>query len=62
MTGGAGFLGHYFVQKAHLLGTGTFIPNQAPISVVVYDSFVRGMPGLALTIGGQIAMLTLAAA
>lgn len=41
LTGGAGFLGHYFVQAAlHWNGLG----RSAPIDVVVYDSFVRGMP------------------
>lgn len=42
ITGGAGFLGHYFVQGA--LHWNRTNPDQAPISVVVYDSFVRGMP------------------
>ena len=42
ITGGAGFLGHYFVQGA--LHWNRANPSQAPISVVVYDSFVRGMP------------------
>lgn len=42
ITGGAGFLGHYFVQGA--LHWNRMNPDQAPISVVVYDSFVRGMP------------------
>lgn len=41
LTGGAGFLGHYFVQSAlHWNSLG----RSAPIEVVVYDSFVRGMP------------------
>lgn len=42
ITGGAGFLGHYFVQGA--LHWNRANPGEAPISVVVYDSFVRGMP------------------
>ena len=42
ITGGAGFLGHYFVQGALYWNRAN--PGQAPISVVVYDSFVRGMP------------------
>jgi len=43
ITGGAGFLGHYFVQAA--LYWNTSISNgKSPIQVVVYDSFVRGMP------------------
>jgi nucleoside-diphosphate-sugar epimerase len=42
ITGGAGFLGHYFVQGA--LHWNRTNPDQAPIYVVVYDSFVRGMP------------------
>jgi nucleoside-diphosphate-sugar epimerase len=43
LTGGAGFLGHYFVQAAmhwNILVYG----NSRPIHVIVYDSFVRGMP------------------
>ena len=41
LTGGAGFLGHYFVQAAlHWNG----LNRSAPIEVAVYDSFVRGMP------------------
>lgn len=41
LTGGAGFLGHYFVQAAlHWNGLG----RGSPIAVAVYDSFVRGMP------------------
>ena len=44
ITGGAGFLGHYFVQaalhwNAHRSGGGS------PIQVVVFDNFSRGMPG-----------------
>ncbi|MBS0168614.1 MAG: NAD-dependent epimerase/dehydratase family protein [Nitrospira sp.] len=42
ITGGAGFLGHYFVQGALYWNFAN--PGQAPISVVVYDSFVRGLP------------------
>jgi len=42
ITGGAGFLGHYFVQGA--LHWNHTHREHAPISVVVYDSFVRGMP------------------
>jgi UDP-glucuronate decarboxylase len=42
ITGGAGFLGHYLVQGAlHWNRTNA---DQTPISVVIYDSFVRGMP------------------
>jgi len=42
ITGGAGFLGHYFVQGAlHWNRTNS---DRSPIAVVVYDSFVRGMP------------------
>jgi nucleoside-diphosphate-sugar epimerase len=43
LTGGAGFLGHYFVQSAvhwNSLNQG----NADPIRIVVYDNFVRGMP------------------
>jgi UDP-glucuronate decarboxylase len=43
ITGGAGFLGHYFVQAA--LYWNTHINNDgSPIHVVVFDNFVRGMP------------------
>jgi UDP-glucuronate decarboxylase len=42
ITGGAGFLGHYFVQSA--LYWNSMNCGHAPITVVVYDSFVRGMP------------------
>jgi nucleoside-diphosphate-sugar epimerase len=43
LTGGAGFLGHYFVQSA--LHRNTLVHgNSRPIQVVVYDSFIRGMP------------------
>ena len=41
LTGGAGFLGHYFVQAALHWNK---LSRGAPIEVVVYDSFVRGMP------------------
>ena len=40
VTGGAGFLGHYFVQGA--LYWNRVNRDHAPITVVVYDSFERG--------------------
>ncbi|NGZ95589.1 MAG: NAD-dependent dehydratase [Nitrospira sp. WS110] len=43
ITGGAGFLGHYFVQAA-LYWNRQVNDGGPPIQVVVYDSFVRGMP------------------
>lgn len=43
LTGGAGFLGHYFVQAA-LFWNKQEARQMPPIKVVVYDSFVRGMP------------------
>jgi nucleoside-diphosphate-sugar epimerase len=43
LTGGAGFLGHYFIQ-AVLHWNNQFNVGGFPIQVVVYDSFVRGMP------------------
>jgi nucleoside-diphosphate-sugar epimerase len=43
LTGGAGFLGHYFVQAA-LHWNAAVGRDAGAISVVVYDSFVRGMP------------------
>ena len=42
IAGGAGFLGHYFVQSA--LHWNETKERTAPIDVTVYDSFVRGMP------------------
>jgi dTDP-D-glucose 4,6-dehydratase len=43
ITGGAGFLGHYFVQAA-LHWNKQIQAGYPPIKIVVYDSFVRGMP------------------
>jgi len=43
ITGGAGFLGHYFVQAA-LHWNNQVHPEAHPIKVVIYDSCVRGMP------------------
>lgn len=43
ITGGAGFLGHYFVQSA-LYWNNHVKSSAPPISIAVYDSFVRGMP------------------
>jgi nucleoside-diphosphate-sugar epimerase len=42
ITGGAGFLGHYFVQSA--LHWNKTVGRDSPIRLVVYDSLVRGMP------------------
>ncbi len=44
LTGGAGFLGHYFVQAALYWNGWAARHGVAPIHVTVYDSFVRGMP------------------
>jgi nucleoside-diphosphate-sugar epimerase len=41
ITGGAGFLGYYLTQA--LLHTNEAL-DQAPIAVVVYDNFMRGVP------------------
>jgi nucleoside-diphosphate-sugar epimerase len=42
ITGGAGFLGYYFVQAAlHWNGA----TGRAPIRVTVYDNYLRGLPG-----------------
>jgi nucleoside-diphosphate-sugar epimerase len=41
VTGGAGFLGHYFVQA--VLHANRRL-NGSPIRLTVYDSFVRGIP------------------
>jgi UDP-glucuronate decarboxylase len=43
LTGGAGFLGHYFVQTA-LRWNRRGHTHTAPIQLVVYDNFARGMP------------------
>ena len=43
LTGGAGFLGHYFVQAA-LHWNNVRHSGGAPIKLTVYDSLVRGMP------------------
>ena len=43
ITGGAGFLGHYFIQSALHWNNHVHV-REVPIQVVVYDSFVRGMP------------------
>jgi len=42
VTGGAGFLGHYFVQA---ILHANRRPGRSPIALTVYDSFVRGAPG-----------------
>ena len=43
ITGGGGFLGYYLVQSAlHWNATRS---KGAPISVVVYDNYMRGVPG-----------------
>jgi nucleoside-diphosphate-sugar epimerase len=43
ITGGAGFLGYYFVQTA--LDWNRANSGEPPIDVVVYDNFLRGTPG-----------------
>lgn len=44
LTGGAGFLGHYFVQAALHWNNEVRKEPAAPIRVTIYDSFVRGVP------------------
>ncbi len=44
LTGGAGFLGHYFVQAALHWNNVAGKHRGDAISVTIYDSFVRGMP------------------
>lgn len=43
ITGGAGFLGHYLVQAP--LYWNELNPQSAPIRVVIWDNFMRGVPG-----------------
>ena len=43
LTGGAGFLGHYFIQAALHWNSKSY-DKFPPIQMVVYDSFVRSMP------------------
>ena len=43
LTGGAGFLGHYFVQSA-LHWNKVAGAHADPISLAVFDNFSRGMP------------------
>jgi nucleoside-diphosphate-sugar epimerase len=50
VTGGAGFLGHYFVQA--VLHANRRFPGP-PIELTVYDSFVRGVPGWLTRIEGD---------
>ncbi len=45
ITGGAGFLGYYFVQAA--LHFNRSAGQGRPIDVTVYDNFARGAPGVA---------------
>lgn len=42
LTGGAGFLGYYFVKTA--IDWNRANPSADPISITVYDNFLRGMP------------------
>jgi nucleoside-diphosphate-sugar epimerase len=42
ITGGAGFLGYYLVQAP--LHWNASNPDKAPISVTIYDNFLRGRP------------------
>lgn len=44
LTGGAGFLGHYFVQAALHWNNEVRKEPAAAIHVTIYDSFVRGVP------------------
>jgi len=43
ITGGAGFLGYYFVKTA--LDWNRVNPDSPPIRVTVWDNFMRGVPG-----------------
>lgn len=52
ITGGAGFLGHYFIQAA-LHWNSEINVGGDPIRVVLYDSFVRGMPKWLSRLGGD---------
>ena len=50
VTGGAGFLGHYFVQA--ILHANRH-RGRAPIGLTVYDSFVRGVPAWLTRLDGD---------
>lgn len=43
LTGGAGFLGHYFIQGA-LHYNNRILQGKTPIKLTIYDNLVRGMP------------------
>ena len=43
ITGGAGFLGYYLVQS--ILHWNKQNPDKKPAQLVVYDNFIRGIPG-----------------
>jgi dTDP-glucose 4,6-dehydratase/UDP-glucuronate decarboxylase len=49
ITGGAGFLGHHFVQAA--LYWNRSAPGRDPIEVTVYDNYARGVPGWLAELG-----------
>jgi UDP-glucuronate decarboxylase len=42
ITGGAGFLGYYLVQS--VLHWNAIHPSQPPISLTIYENFIRGIP------------------
>ena len=45
IIGGAGFLGYYLIQALTHQNKARFQPaGQAPVEIVVYDNFIRGMP------------------
>ncbi len=49
IAGGAGFLGYYLVQAA--LNWNRVNADKAPISVLVLDNFIRGVPAWLTALG-----------
>lgn len=59
IIGGAGFLGYYLVQSLLHLNASRFAKDgKAPVSVTVYDNFIRGVPDWLTAVEGD-ANLTL---
>jgi len=52
IAGGAGFLGYYLVQA--ILHWNKINSDKAPINLVVYDNFMRGVPDWLEELRGKI--------